>query len=868
MTLSATTTSKALNGGVQAGRGPQGAGGVRPLAELTKIFDDKSAIAWLSDPLAVPIIIPYGQSLEAYYISDASQTAITTAPKHPGVVLCPTTAEQNAAAGEIVPARLPQGEDIIGLTDLREFNTSYNGHLISETALSGLLNTFVEMRHDALGIWGQVIGFSAAVGGLTYFQLKCGSDPYNALIKNAKEVAAECVKRGWRPIFLCVPFDQGGSDSNNFTSSASYARYLNQLQRDLDRDLRAISGQIDPVLLYIVQDTNSAFFTPQPVGMLTVETMSIPPIGQLNASKLNPYIIYGGPNFDCAVSPIYHNPHLASRGYLVKGTRAGRGIARSILGGDFRGLAWDETLTQMISSHTIQITFDQPPMRGDGTPTPDFVNGVTVLDTSDSIVKVAGLFDANNAGCGFAVVARQGLESEVNQILYVEPYNPGGNTERNTFRIHLARAQTTPFFLTCAMKQTPLMGVYGAPTFVPGSGGTDGTYDIIFTGGSPSVAPATGTFTVVDGVIDDIEITDNGYGYLTVPNASTANCPGLVGASITCQIVVISSAGPNFGARVLVRMNDATLVTAAGDIVYDWASCQLQGLSGGPAPAPNILRNGWGKTNQRAPLTVSNLGKIHDGWYVNAQSGLITPQTYNDPAAGRMIRLLNNTAGALRFGASQMIASDKTIQLRGQTVTLSGRIRRNYPLALNRTRFFLVSSKAAADPTSPVDLVGNWNSASYVNGGYFLADTNYTILSDTFVDSQNILTDASETVIAVPSDAVNLFLHISSIGGVPAGYALDYRMAFELGASQTDAEDIDDTIELDRARRFYGKDTVGVVAGVKRWQAWPRSLYAAPSVAITGSTGGVTTSLPDANGCYVTGGSVDEVVTRTWDTGL
>lgn len=80
-----------------------------------------------------------------------------------------------------------------------------------------------------------------------------------------------------------------------------------------------------------------------------------------------------------------------------------------------------------------------------------------------------------------------------------------------------------------------------------GSGGTDGTYALIFSGGNPTT-PATGTFTVTGGTITAVTLSTNG-GYQSAPTVLLTNCPGLTGASVTA-----TRASPTYNsASVLVR---------------------------------------------------------------------------------------------------------------------------------------------------------------------------------------------------------------------------------------------------------------------------------------------------------------------------
>jgi hypothetical protein len=65
-----------------------------------------------------------------------------------------------------------------------------------------------------------------------------------------------------------------------------------------------------------------------------------------------------------------------------------------------------------------------------------------------------------------------------------------------------------------------------------GSGGTDGTYALAFSGGGAG-SGAAGTFTVTGGAISAVNLTNTGVLYSSDPAVSVAACPGLTGAVVT-----------------------------------------------------------------------------------------------------------------------------------------------------------------------------------------------------------------------------------------------------------------------------------------------------------------------------------------------
>ena len=78
-------------------------------------------------------------------------------------------------------------------------------------------------------------------------------------------------------------------------------------------------------------------------------------------------------------------------------------------------------------------------------------------------------------------------------------------------------------------------GVKSTTGIVAGSGGTNGQFDIAFSGGGGTVQ-AIGRFTVAGGALTSITIISPGYGYTSAPSMSFAASTGLTGASATAVI--------------------------------------------------------------------------------------------------------------------------------------------------------------------------------------------------------------------------------------------------------------------------------------------------------------------------------------------
>lgn len=80
----------------------------------------------------------------------------------------------------------------------------------------------------------------------------------------------------------------------------------------------------------------------------------------------------------------------------------------------------------------------------------------------------------------------------------------------------------------------PTMCVIDAYASAAGSGGANGTYPIVFSGGGG--AGAAGTLTVAGGSITAVNITARGAGYTSAPAVVLSGIAGLSGAAITVQM--------------------------------------------------------------------------------------------------------------------------------------------------------------------------------------------------------------------------------------------------------------------------------------------------------------------------------------------
>ena len=111
-------------------------------------------------------------------------------------------------------------------------------------------------------------------------------------------------------------------------------------------------------------------------------------------------------------------------------------------------------------------------------------------------------------------------------------------------------------------------GVASLASLVAGSGGTNGTFDLAFSGGAGT--GAAGRFVVAGGAVVSTVITATGRGYTSAPTVSFAASSGLTGASATAVIANNADVGEYFSVPgsvdflQLYRVDTGPVATAVG----------------------------------------------------------------------------------------------------------------------------------------------------------------------------------------------------------------------------------------------------------------------------------------------------------------
>jgi hypothetical protein len=124
----------------------------------------------------------------------------------------------------------------------------------------------------------------------------------------------------------------------------------------------------------------------------------------------------------------------------------------------------------------------------------------------------------------------------------------------------VAAASVVNGYFPAALSNVP-RGVVSAAITAAGSGGTNGTFALAFSGGNLSVQP-TGTFTVSGGAVTAVSITGAGLyvgASISLPTVSLAASSGLTGATVTIAADFLIQSGRSYWTD---HASDSTLLQA------------------------------------------------------------------------------------------------------------------------------------------------------------------------------------------------------------------------------------------------------------------------------------------------------------------
>lgn len=210
-----------------------------------------------------------------------------------------------------------------------------------------------ETIDSAMGYWfseltgKHVLVSNHAVGGLGYIGLRKGTVPYANSIRAVKHAKEICNRLGWNYKVFAVAVVHGEADTDAGISAADYAVYMYQWQNDYDSDIKAITGQVENVQMFMSQTASSSKYN---------KTYGTVANGTFLAAVNDPDIHLVCPLYSYPLT--YASVHMNNYGYRFLGEFFG-----NIMGRYFNGQL-DPALypvSSTLTSNVISISFNNVP---------------------------------------------------------------------------------------------------------------------------------------------------------------------------------------------------------------------------------------------------------------------------------------------------------------------------------------------------------------------------------------------------------------------------------------------------------------------------------------------------------------------------
>jgi hypothetical protein len=235
-------------------------------------------------------------------------------------------------------------------------------------------NTLYDRFVAKTGVTPTILMTSASSGGTPYRGLHRGTVRYGELLRLVERAVQIAAADGKRIIVPGIIIQHGEAD--NGMPAAEYARYLTQWRANIDADVRAITGQYEPVRALIPQANRRAS---------SVNATASTPLSPLIADKLDPYICCAGPIYDVDADSTATHP--LSYGYTKMGVRYAYAAFDEWFDVGYRPLRAIEAYWQ--TSTTFRIKYNRPVTVDDSG---------TIIDTTLDISSTRGFNFRDGSG--------------------------------------------------------------------------------------------------------------------------------------------------------------------------------------------------------------------------------------------------------------------------------------------------------------------------------------------------------------------------------------------------------------------------------------------------------------------------------------
>lgn len=251
------------------------------------------------------------------------------------------------------------------------------------------------------------------------------------------------------------------------------------------------------------------------------------------------------------------------------------------------------------------------------------------------------------------------------------------------------------------------------------------------------------------------------------------------------------------------------LKVANGGTGATTAAAARAALSVSDAPGwRNMLLNGDFRLNQRGVSSIADDAYGPDRWYALTQSGAIGYSLLTSPeenasgtSQGYAARLTQSQASAQRFGIAQIVEADQGYRFRSQSLVFSCRVRCS---AATTIRYALINWKGAAD-TVTSDIVADWTSGSFAEGGFFIANAGVAQVGSVAV-SANTWTSLPGVTGPLSSSTTNIIVMVWTDSAQAQNVTLDIgECQLERGSLRFPFEKRPLALELAMCQRYYEK---------------------------------------------------------------
>lgn len=222
-------------------------------------------------------------------------------------------------------------------------------------------------------------------------------------------------------------------------------------------------------------------------------------------------------------------------------------------------------------------------------------------------------------------------------------------------------------------------------------------------------------------------------------------------------------------------------------VSYDGTEFELLSASQALAVAsnPNLIINGDIAVNLDGPSTSADDTYALTLWNILTQTGTVAVTRQSAQENGQPFngRITQSQASAQRFGFEQIIERGDCQDLRGSSVTFSGRVRLS---ASANVRIAILEWTGTADSVTS-DVVNDWTSSTYTAGNFFNSTTlNILGVSSSIALTANTWTDLTALTASVGSSANNLIVICWTEATQAQNVTLDFgRMKLEPGSAAT-----------------------------------------------------------------------------------